>query len=95
MRAGTAGVLGVMPLPTHTSVMMARLGLDWSIAPPRRCARIRSTWSCLGRSLQHGHGGWVSKFAPFQGLLESGIAVGYVFLPGAQFVACKLAPQPI
>ena len=38
MRAGTAGVLGVTPLPTHTSVMMARLGLDWSIAPPRRCA---------------------------------------------------------
>ena len=35
------------------------------------------------------------QFAPFQGLLESGIAVGYVFLPGAQFVACKLAPQPI
>ena len=29
------------------------------------------------------------QFAPFQGLLESGIAVGYVFLPGAQFVACS------
>ncbi len=29
------------------------------------------------------------RFAPFQGLLESGIAVGYVFLPGAQFVACS------
>ena len=35
------------------------------------------------------------QVAPFQGLLESGIAVGYVFLQGAQFVACKLAPQPI
>ena len=29
------------------------------------------------------------QVAPFQGLLESGIAVGYVFLPGAQFVACS------
>ena len=29
------------------------------------------------------------QFAPFRGLLESGIAVGYVFLPGAQFVACS------
>ena len=29
------------------------------------------------------------QFAPFQGLLESGIAVGYVFFPGAQFVACS------
>ena len=29
------------------------------------------------------------QFAPFQRPLESAIAVGYVFLPGAQFVACS------
>ena len=35
------------------------------------------------------------QFAPFRGLLESGIAVGHVFLPGAQFVACSSPRQPI
>ena len=29
------------------------------------------------------------QFVHFQGLLEFGIAVGYVFRPGAQFVACS------
>ena len=29
------------------------------------------------------------QFVHFQGLLEFGIAVGYVFRPGAQFVACN------
>ena len=31
----------------------------------------------------------VSSLHLSKGLLESGIAVGYVFLPGAQFVACS------
>ena len=43
---------------------------------------MRIDWACarLVKILERPAG---QQFAPFQGLLESGIAVGYVFLPGA------------
>ena len=54
--------------------------------------RIRGALSNLGHTrlvkiLERPAG---QQFAPFRGLLESGIAVGYVFLPGAQFVAWRM-----
>ena len=45
-----------------------------------RIPKAASTQPRLVKTLERPAG---QQFAPFQGLLESGIAVGYVFLPGA------------
>ena len=54
-------------------------GPSSGLASPSVCAR-------LVKILERPVG---QQFVHFQGLLEFGIAVGYVFRPGAQFVACN------